>query len=291
MQFLKRFYLYNSPMTYHPKKIMPCALFLATKTENWHIPLDTYVTELMNKAKLRDMSRDGILAVEYILTQGLRFTFDVRHPQRALKGGYLELVSMAEGTALPATDVSLTSKQIQEQMQNLPDKPEGPLSQSTSELVRARVNNAYGRAKETLSTTALTSDAYFHYTPSQIFLASLLLADEVLTLYYLSTKVPQGSPQHPKIVSVLRACARMLAPTPPFDRAELKRIDKKLYTCQNPEKVDLIALNKAHKRDGAQDGKLHESVAKKRKLERESSMREGDELFGPSLSRAAGTEV
>ncbi|CAK97385.1 uncharacterized protein An17g00250, partial [Aspergillus niger] len=39
IQYLRRFYLTNSPMTYHPKQIMPCALFLATKTDNYYLSL------------------------------------------------------------------------------------------------------------------------------------------------------------------------------------------------------------------------------------------------------------
>ena len=65
---------------------------------------------------------------------------------------------------------------------------------------------------------------------------------------------------------------------------EFKRIDKKLYKCRNPEKVDLVGINKAVKRDGGDAvGGVDEKVVKKRKLERERSEREGDDIFGGPL--------
>ena len=65
-----------------------------------------------------------------------------------------------------------------------------------------------------------------------------------------------------------------------------KKIDKKLHFCKNPEKADLVERHRAVKRDAAADGKLDESLAKKRRLEREKMERDADDLFGPSLSKS-----
>lgn len=65
---------------------------------------------------------------------------------------------------------------------------------------------------------------------------------------------------------------------------EFKRIDKKLYKCRNPEKIDLVGINKAVKRDGGHGvGGMDEKVVKKRKLERERSEKEGADIFGGPL--------
>lgn len=65
---------------------------------------------------------------------------------------------------------------------------------------------------------------------------------------------------------------------------EFKRIDKKLYKCRNPEKVDLVGINKAVKRNGGHAvGGVDEKVVKKRKLEREMSEKEGADIFGGPL--------
>jgi cyclin H len=73
----------------------------------------------------------------------------------------------------------------------------------------------------------------------------------------------------------------------------LKRIAKKLYHCQNPEKVNLAA---AQKRESTQPSTAVQSdagivtseseterLAKKRKLEQEQKVRQEDDVFGPEL--------
>ncbi|KAK4118740.1 cyclin-like protein [Parathielavia appendiculata] len=83
---------------------------------------------------------EDILAGEFLLCQGLRFAIDVKHPFRALRGAVMELST-------------------------LPD------------IERNRLVAAEHRAREILRFSALMTDAYFHYTPSQIMLAALSLAD------------------------------------------------------------------------------------------------------------------
>ena len=71
---------------------------------------------------------------------------------------------------------------------------------------------------------------------------------------------------------------------------EVKRIDRKLYFCRNPEKVDLVGANKQTKRGVTEDEESgvggngeterRERDVKKRRLEREKSSREEEELFG-----------
>ena len=139
-------------------------------------------------------------------------------------------------------------------------------------------------------------------------------------MFYLDTKIPEppepseiadptndddnaaetkNSQAHKaKIVATLRSCAELLQSSAATNassgsgstdvqqrrREELIRIDKKLYQCRIPEKMDLVGINKAQKRDGIEpDGKLDGGVAKKRKLERERLERDGGDLFGPAL--------
>src|SRR5277367_4368464 len=79
-------------MTYHPTSILKTALFFATKTENHYFRL-TKFADAIGKTKAED-----VLASEFLLTQGLRFTFDVRHPFRALEGVAMELQAIATGS-------------------------------------------------------------------------------------------------------------------------------------------------------------------------------------------------
>ncbi|KAL9116840.1 MAG: hypothetical protein Q9187_006630 [Circinaria calcarea] len=293
VQYLKRFYLSNSPMTYHPKQMMPSALFLATKTENHYTSLNSFAS------KLPKTTTEDVLAPEFLLTQGLRFTFDVRHPQRGLEGGFMELSALATGNyssvpgasaAYNALQQQMTSTTLQQYMLQLEPAIKGkPKARSTHDL-QARIQTAHGKAKEILKTSALLTDAYFLYTPSQIWLAALLLVDEPLALFYLDTKLPGSDSIKPKLTVTLQACAELLrssewANLGEAEMKELTKIDKKLYECRNPEKMDLIGINKAQKRDGQVNGDagLDEKIIKKRKLERESRSKEEDSVFGPSL--------
>ncbi|MCJ1465284.1 hypothetical protein MMC07_003900 [Pseudocyphellaria aurata] len=284
VQYLKRFYLSNSPMTYHPKEMMPSALYLATKTENHYTSLRSFVS------KLKKIKAEDVIAPEFLLTQGLRFTFDVRHPQRGLEGGFMELLALANGQGHASSQVEISSDKLQKDLLDIDPVKEGKPKPRSAEDVVLRIQNAHGRAKEILKTSALLTDAYFLYTPSQIWFSSLIIADEPLAHFYLKTKFPLSSDLKTSILSHLRQCCDLLrssvsAKPGDVEMRELTRIDKKLYKCRNPEKIDLVGINKAQKRDGEGKGEhaLDERTIKKRKLERENSMKEAEEVFGPAL--------
>ncbi|KAI4115392.1 MAG: hypothetical protein LQ345_003997 [Seirophora villosa] len=284
VQYLKRFYLTNSPMTYHPKEIMPTAVYLAMKSEdNFH-----YVKSFAEK--LEKTTTEDILAPEFLLTQGLRFTFDVRHPFHGLEGGFMELLAFTNGNGQCGPWVEKSPGEMREEMMDV-EPASGASAKATNvkELV-ARIQKAHGKAKELLKTSALLTDAYFLYTPPQIWLSTLLLADEPLARFYIDTKLPAISEMKAKLHTVLRQCAEMLRSSPTAqpdkeEKKELKRINKKLAQCRNPQKMDLVGINKAQKQDPAQNGgvELDEDIAKKRKSEREISMKESESLFGPAL--------
>ena len=157
---------------------------------------------------------------------------------------------------------------------------------------KRRIGLAHDEARELLKGAAQMTDAYFLYTPSQIWMAALLIADEPLARYYLDVKIPSLPDSNggaflelrKKLLATLAGCAALLRSYEPGTAQklkELKRIDKKLYQCQNPEKVDLIELNKAQKREGANDSDA-EKALKKRKLERTQLEKDGD-VFGGDL--------
>lgn len=275
-------------MTYHPKEMMPSALFLATKTENHYTSLKSFVS------KLPKTTAEDVVAPEFLLTQGLRFTFDIRHPQRGLEGGFIELLALANGKGYYGASAE-SARQLQQDMLAIdPLKPGNHKAKSAPEII-LRIQNAHGKAKEILKTSALLTDAYFHYTPPQIWLSALLAADPPLATFYLSTKFPNPTPTSTKIHSALKRCLTLLqspsslitiSATPgEAEIKELTRIDKKLYKCRNPDKIDLVGINKARKRDGVGKGGdgLDEKVVKRRRLQREEEEREGERLFGPPL--------
>ena len=262
---MKRFYITNSLMTYHPTDILKTALFFATKTENHYFRL-TKFADAIGKTKPED-----VLASEFLLTQGLRFTFDVRHPFRALEGAVMELQAMARG--------------------DVPALPGGKVVGDRLHRMERRVKEAHGKAREYLKTSALLTDVYFHFTPSQIMMATLLLADRELVEWYLNTKFPINNTAEDirgKVLATIERCSEMLESVDPSsepsatETLELRALAKKLKKCRNPEKIDLVGLQRA-KREG--EDVDDEKVVKKRKLEREKSAKEGEDLFGPAIKR------
>lgn len=271
-------------MTYHPKELMPSALFLSTKTENNYISLRNF------SSKLPKTTPEDIVAPEFLLTQGLRFTFDVRHPQRGLEGGIMELMALANGKGHPGPSNDASPTQHQEEMLKIDPAKEGkPRPKTPADLV-ARVQSAHAKSRDLLKTSALLSDAYFLFTPSQIWLSALLLSDTPLCNFYLNTKLPTANPLKPKLLNTLRSCSTLLSTSASANPGEaemkdLMGIDKKLYKCRNPEKIDLVGINKAQKREGKAEEGLDEKVVKKRKLEREKEQREAEEVFGPVIAK------
>lgn len=288
VQFMRRFYLSNSPMTYHPKEILPSVIFLATKTENHYIPLQKFVSQYPKA------TAETVIAPEFLLTQGLRFTFDVRHPQRALEGGYMELVAWANGRGSGLNSGSI-SPSVQTGMLGLKPVKHGAAKAKLVADVVNRTQAAYNKAKDILKTSALLTDAYFLFTPSQIWLAALLLADEPLGKFYIDNKVPLSTGIRPRLINTLKSCCETLESSPSAEpdkeeMEQLTKIDKKLYKCRNPEKIDLVSINKAQKRDSEGRGENHldDKIVKKRKLEREKSEKEARDVFGPAIPIKSG---
>ena len=152
--FFRRFYVTNSIMTYPPGELLKTSLFFGSKAEGFYIRLSKLAE------KLSGTTAEQILAGEFLLCQGIRFAFDVRHPFRALEGAILDL------------------------RKRYPDE-------------ETRINKAHAKARDVLKFSPLVTDVYFHYTPSQIMLAALQMADAGLVDMFLPD-VAQGLTNDPR---------------------------------------------------------------------------------------------
>lgn len=268
VQYLRRFYLTNSPMTYHPKTIMSCALFLATKTENYYMSLRQFTDKIPG-----DTTPEEVIAPEFLLMQSLRFTFDVRHPFRGLDGGVMELNAIAQGLGQPAPCSSYRNAEGLRQGLLSVHSQQGSSSSSTS--VSDRITRAYQKSRGILKSAAQITDVYFLYTPAQIWWSAFFLADPPLAQFYLDTKLPPNNNDNDnndnkntlsilrtKLSQALSTCQSVLQSykplsTDPGQMKNLKRIAKKLYHCQNPDKSTPAAATAANssaagkKRDGS----------------------------------------
>lgn len=88
--FLRRFYLTHSVMTYPPTKMLKTCVFFGAKAENYYPRVKTIAD------KFPKTTGEEILAGEFLLCQGIRFAFDVRHPFRALEGAIMQLRSFGD---------------------------------------------------------------------------------------------------------------------------------------------------------------------------------------------------
>lgn len=285
-------------MTYHPKTIMPCVLFIATKTDNSYMSLRRFADGVPG-----DTSAEDIITPEFLVMQSLRFTFDVRHPFRGLEGGIMELNAISEGLGEPAPHLpQQTPESLRQAISSLPQPPNNPPPSSISD----RLARAYHNTREILKSAAQMTDAYFLYTPSQIWLSALSLADQPLAEFYLDTKLPNppdtADPLHQlraKLFKTLTACSSLLRSYKPIasdpeQKKVMRRIGKKLYHCQNPEKVNLAGQKRipaaaaaaassaaaASASDPATPDSEMERLAKKRKIEGEQK---AQDIFGGDL--------
>ncbi|OTA52443.1 cyclin mcs2 [Hypoxylon sp. EC38] len=260
--FLRRFYLTNSVMTYPPHELIKTCLFFGCKAEGYFIRVQKIADIFPNTTS------EMILAAEYVLCQGIRFAFDIRHPFRALEGTIMELRRL------------------------------GGFDDD-------RLNQAHGKTREILKFSPLVTDAYFHYTPSQIMYASLAMVDEELVQrIFQEAFTGPGEAAKDKIWGVIQNCKAMLEKEPPEkmasyweDKEKIKSIralKRKLGKCRDPDRVDLVALQKARREQAAQKPKGKGTLNADEKVfgngigeERESKRRkvalEGDDIFGPPL--------
>ncbi|KAI8624736.1 cyclin ccl1 [Xylariaceae sp. FL1651] len=263
--FLRRFYVTNSLMTYPPMALIKTCLFFGCKAEGYYMRLQKFAD------KFPDTTGEEVLAAEYVLCQGIRFAFDVRHPYRALEGAIMEL-------------------------RRLGDFDEN------------RIIRAHQKTRDILKFSPLLTDAYFHYTPSQIMLAALSMADEGLMQRMLREAFAgQGESAKNRVLEVIQNCRAMLEKEAPERRAlywdasaiteTMRPLKKKLRKCRDPDRVDLVALQKARREQGKQKTKA--KVATKedgdvfstsngvgKDEEREFKRRRvggGDDMFGPPL--------
>ncbi|KAI0724426.1 cyclin-like protein [Cerioporus squamosus] len=88
--YMKRFYLKNTVMDWHPKNVMLTALFLATKTTNHPISLESYASHIPKT------SPSDVLDLEFLVAQSLGFDFAVWHPHKALWGIWLDIQTLPD---------------------------------------------------------------------------------------------------------------------------------------------------------------------------------------------------
>lgn len=87
--FFKRFYLENSVMEIDPKTIVHTTIFLACKSENYFISVDSF-------AKKAKSNKDTILNNEFKILESIKFNLLNHHPYKPLHGFFLDIQSVLQ---------------------------------------------------------------------------------------------------------------------------------------------------------------------------------------------------
>ena len=153
VSFFRKFYLVHSTMEYHPKNIMYTCVFLAAKSENYFISINSFTKAL------RNTENKDILDLEFTVLEALHFTLLVHHAFRPLYGFYLDFQAVLL-------------------------HPEPRIRGLTNE----RLASLLDKGKEWIMEKALLSDIPFLYTPPQVALAAAHAVDKEVCELYLKIK-------------------------------------------------------------------------------------------------------
>ncbi|RIB26800.1 cyclin-like protein [Gigaspora rosea] len=82
--FVKRFYLRNTVMDYHPKEIIVTCLFLAAKVEHSFVAIEEFT-------KVVKLPKETIFELEVVVSKSLRYEYTVHHPYLASFGLFLDM--------------------------------------------------------------------------------------------------------------------------------------------------------------------------------------------------------
>ncbi|KAK6909068.1 hypothetical protein I203_103079 [Kwoniella mangroviensis CBS 8507] len=254
ISYLKRFYLKNSVMEWHPKIIMPTCLFLAAKTTNYPILMDQFIS------KFSKLSPDDILDTEFLVAQSLGFEFWVRSPEKALRGWSLDL-------------------------QNQPDPPIGLIQKTLPDALK-NLAHCLLTDLEFIYTPSQIGLACFHLSNSQ------LVEDYLERKYSTESTEDEDEVEIEKLTFGMRK-DRLLEilsnieatiekdGQSEIDLKKVKEIDKRLKNCTNPEKIPGTALYVKRKRE-KETAEAASKAAKTAKAAAAALDRES--VFGSDLS-------
>ncbi|KAJ7786103.1 cyclin-like protein [Mycena metata] len=242
VSYLKRFYLKNTVMDWHPKNVMLTALFLATKTTNNPISLEAYTNNIPKT------NPSDVLDLEFLIAQSLGFEFAVWHAHRALWGIWLDL-------------------------QNAPDAPPNRAA-SQSEVYDAALRHV--RASRLSDAELIYTPSQIAL--ASLSMASPELTAEWAASKFPSESPSLSMLQSTlgSITTLIESAAR------PVDVEAVRGVDLRLKLCKNPEKVpgSKAYLAKKAEEDRKAEEKRNRKAAIDAQAMMEEGDPFGDELAG-----------
>ncbi|CAH0389682.1 unnamed protein product [Bemisia tabaci] len=86
--YLKRFYVKNSVMDYHPKEILVTCVYLACKVEEFNVSIEQFVSNIKGDTS---KASNIILNNELLLMQQLNYNLTIHNPFRPVEGFIIDL--------------------------------------------------------------------------------------------------------------------------------------------------------------------------------------------------------
>lgn len=212
--YFKRFYLYNSTMNYHPKEILATCVYLASKTEEFNISIQQFVSNVKGD---RNKAMEIILSNELLLMKELNFNLTIHNPFRPIEGFLIDIKTRCD-----MQNPDKLRKGIDEFLEKsfLTDCC---LIYSPSQIALAAVLHAASKAQENLD--AYVTDSLF--ANSTEMLKPLIEAVRSKLFYF---------PQHSVLFIILlfteiRSMVKNIPEMP--DKNTIKALEKKLDRCRN----------------------------------------------------------
>uniref|UniRef100_A0A8D8PX23 Cyclin-H n=2 Tax=Cacopsylla melanoneura TaxID=428564 RepID=A0A8D8PX23_9HEMI len=91
--YLKRFYLNNSVMDYHPKEVLVTCVYLACKVEEFNLSISQFVSNIKGD---QQKASDIILNNELLLMQQLKYHLTVHNPYRPVEGFLIDIKTRSQ---------------------------------------------------------------------------------------------------------------------------------------------------------------------------------------------------
>eukprot|EP00833_Pecoramyces_ruminatium_P002850 jgi/Orpsp1_1/1176882/evm.model.c7180000059382.1 len=207
--YFKRFYLYCSMMQYAPKNILLTCLFLACKSENSYISIDA----LLKNVPKNPPSPETIKELELIISQNIRFEYQIQSPFWALYGFYLDIQAFLNG----------------------PDKNSVNLEDNN----QYKLYQTFLKSREYIN-ISLYGDLLFLYWPSKIALACLRIASknysfiEDLESYIESLVKDQSNEKAEEFRKDLNEIEKSIMQYVKIEKPVAAVIEKKRQNCQDP---------------------------------------------------------
>ncbi|KAM0789518.1 hypothetical protein ACM66B_000334 [Microbotryomycetes sp. NB124-2] len=237
MTYLKRFYLRNTCMDYHPKNVMLTCVFLATKTENCPVSIDSFASKVKTPP-------GDILSLEFLVSQSLRFEYKVHHAHLAAAGLLLDMQtadipletleqaytqSRAYIRASRLTDLELiyTPAQIALSSFRLTDPKAVESWLGFKQTRRRKIENRSSAAAVKVKVSGKIGSTTSAATRAQS--DSTTVTDEDQEMTELDTE---------RLIDVLAHVGDVIleAKENPVDKAKVTDIDKRLRWARNPDK-------------------------------------------------------